>query len=104
MMARRSPRATDKLTLLTASSAPNATTTFDSVRTWSDTVIRSLRECQTERLSKLEGRLTRPSLDYSGLFLDPLVVARIGGFLHVSFRIVFPELRDVGVSLDRHVP
>src|SRR5262249_36440880 len=36
--------------------------------------------------------------------LDPLKVARIGRLLHVGLRIVFPELRHVGVARDRNIP
>src|SRR5260370_8196479 len=114
MMARRWPRGTDRLTPSTARSASKATTASVSVRIGSgtntipsgisgevDTGSPSGKAINYSRDAAIE---PRPEIgDGSGL-LDALEVARIGRLLQVGLRIVFPELRDVRIGGDRHVP
>src|SRR5947207_2067937 len=87
MMARRSPDLTESVTPSTARNASNATTTLSSWRAGSDTA--AADELSGFRASALP---------------DALELARIGRLFHVDFGVVFPELRDVRVSLSRHVP
>src|SRR5262249_1369528 len=48
--------------------------------------------------------LCLPYSNKCSALLDPLKVAGIGRLLHVRLRIVFPELRHVGIARDRNVP
>src|SRR5882757_7489405 len=115
MMARRWPRGTDRLTPSTARSASKATTTSVSVRIGSGTnAIPSgglSGEVDTgspfgKAINYSQDAAIGPRLeigDGSGL-LDALERARIGRLLQVGLRIVCPELRDVRIGGDRHVP
>src|SRR5258708_32916962 len=95
MMARRCPRGTIRLTPSTARKASNATTRSVSVRIGSDTKNSQYTARGDHRVLFVDGRSS---------LLDSLKGARIGRLLHVGFRIVFPELRDVGIARHRHVP
>src|SRR5258705_3739010 len=114
MMARRWPRGTDRLTPSTARSASKATTASVSVRIGSGTIFSgeaSSGEVDTgspsdNAIEYCRDAAVGPNLDVSdrSALLDALEGARIGRLLHVGLRIVFPELRDVRIGSDRHVP
>src|ERR1700730_14144292 len=97
MMARRCPRGTVSLTPSTARRASNATTTSVSVRIGSDTIVPG-------RALPAKGSRLAPCGIVSSSFLDALEHPRVRRLFQVGLRIVFPELRHVGIGRGRHVP
>src|SRR5258707_6666159 len=115
MMARRWPRGTDRLTPSTARSASKATTTSVSVRIGSGTNAIPSGALSGEvdtgspfgkaiNYSRAAAIGPRPEIGEGSGLLDALEGARIGRLLQVGLRIVIPELRDVRIGGDRHVP
>src|SRR6267154_1187440 len=113
MMARRWPRGTVRLIPSTARRASNATTTSVSVRIGSDTIVSGgvlsgeSAIGSPDSATMMRGtrrQWPRPAGNVSSCLLDALEGPRIGWLLHVGLRVVFPELRHVGVAGGRHVP